>query len=192
VRGKSGTNQEEHVQLAFYFDQTRCTGCHTCAVACKDWHDLPAELVNWRRISSFEEGKFPNVTVAHLSVSCAHCARPACAAACPEGAIVKRKKDGIVFVDAEKCTGCRLCEDACEYGAMQFRSDGATAEKCNFCSDRLEKGEPPICVASCPMRALDLGDFDELKKRTGANGSVSQLPDPAKTTGHLVVKAKLK
>ncbi len=24
------------MQLGFYFDQTRCTGCHTCVVACKD------------------------------------------------------------------------------------------------------------------------------------------------------------
>ncbi len=30
------------MQLTFYFDQSRCTGCETCVVACKDWHDLPA------------------------------------------------------------------------------------------------------------------------------------------------------
>ena len=24
-------------QVGFYFDQTRCIGCYTCAVACKDW-----------------------------------------------------------------------------------------------------------------------------------------------------------
>jgi len=86
---------EDNVQLAFYFDQTRCTGCHTCAVACKDWHDLPAELVQWRRVSTCEEGKFPNVLVRHLSISCAHCASPACAAACPEDAISKRPGDGL-------------------------------------------------------------------------------------------------
>ncbi|MFW9941118.1 MAG: 4Fe-4S binding protein, partial [Candidatus Thorarchaeota archaeon] len=22
-------------QMGFYFDQTRCTGCYTCSVACK-------------------------------------------------------------------------------------------------------------------------------------------------------------
>jgi Fe-S-cluster-containing dehydrogenase component len=30
------------VQLGFYFDQTRCTGCNTCADACKDFNDIPA------------------------------------------------------------------------------------------------------------------------------------------------------
>ena len=25
---------------AFHFDGSRCTGCKTCALACKDYHDL--------------------------------------------------------------------------------------------------------------------------------------------------------
>ena len=25
------------MQLALHFDQTRCTGCYACVVACKDW-----------------------------------------------------------------------------------------------------------------------------------------------------------
>ena len=28
---------------AFFIDTTRCTGCRGCQVACKQWHDLPAE-----------------------------------------------------------------------------------------------------------------------------------------------------
>jgi len=35
------------MQLGFYFDQTRCVGCLTCVVACKDWHDIPAGPANW-------------------------------------------------------------------------------------------------------------------------------------------------
>ena len=30
------------MQVGFYIDQTQCSGCFTCVVACKDWHDLPA------------------------------------------------------------------------------------------------------------------------------------------------------
>ena len=36
------------MQLAFYFDQTRCIGCYTCTVACKNWHDIPAGPANWQ------------------------------------------------------------------------------------------------------------------------------------------------
>ena len=28
---------------SFFIDTTRCTGCRACQVACKQWHDLPAE-----------------------------------------------------------------------------------------------------------------------------------------------------
>ncbi|MFX1457608.1 MAG: 4Fe-4S dicluster domain-containing protein, partial [Promethearchaeota archaeon] len=37
-------------QMGFYFDQTRCTGCFTCSVACKDWNDIKAGPENWMRI----------------------------------------------------------------------------------------------------------------------------------------------
>ncbi|MEE8174036.1 MAG: 4Fe-4S binding protein [Dehalococcoidia bacterium] len=33
--------------MAFYFDQTRCTGCYACSVACKDWDDVPAGPASW-------------------------------------------------------------------------------------------------------------------------------------------------
>ena len=91
------------MQLGFYFDQTRCTGCHTCSVACKDWNDVPAGPANWRRVLSVEEGDGPHLFVAYLSSSCQHCAEPICAVACPAEAISKRGKDGIVVVDREKC-----------------------------------------------------------------------------------------
>jgi anaerobic dimethyl sulfoxide reductase subunit B (iron-sulfur subunit) len=179
------------LQLAFYFDQTRCTGCHTCVVACKDWHDLPAGGSNWRRVTTYEEGKFPNVKVSHLSISCAHCAEPACAEVCPEDAIYKRKEDGVVLIDAEKCTGCQVCESACEYGAIQFRPNGeAKAEKCNFCVDRLEKGEPPICVSACPMRALDFGSAKALASRPGVVTEFPNLPAVAKAGASLYIKPK--
>ncbi|TET59569.1 MAG: 4Fe-4S dicluster domain-containing protein, partial [Promethearchaeota archaeon] len=44
-------------QMGFYFNQTRCTGCYTCSVACKDWHDIPEGPINWRQIKSLEDGK---------------------------------------------------------------------------------------------------------------------------------------
>ncbi len=28
---------------AFFIDTTLCTACRGCQVACKQWHDLPAE-----------------------------------------------------------------------------------------------------------------------------------------------------
>ena len=55
------------MQLGFYFDQTRCTGCCTCMVACKDWNDIPAGPASWRRITSVEEGDALDPFLAYLT-----------------------------------------------------------------------------------------------------------------------------
>ena len=160
--------------MGFYFDQTRCTGCDVCIVACKDWNNVPAGPASWRQVLTIEEGKFPNLFVAFLATSCYHCAEPACVIACPSGAITKRKNDGIVVVDQEKCWGrdhCDLCWQACPYRSPQFGSEpNAKMQKCDFCLDRLEENKPPICVAACPLRALDAGPVDKLKAKYKPRG----------------------
>jgi len=160
------------MQLGFYFDQTRCVGCYTCVVACKDWHDIAAGPVSWRWISAIEKGTYPNPFVAYLSLSCLHCEQPNCIPVCPVNAIFKRKQDGIVIVDREACLGnskcAMLCKDACPYSAPQFGEEsGAKMQKCHFCLDRLAEGKKPICVESCPMRALDSGPINDLIARYG-------------------------
>ena len=97
------------MQTGFYFDQTRCTGCFACAIACKDWHDVPAGPANWMRVLYQEEGRFPEVFVSYLATPCYHCAQPVCAFVCPNEAITKRDEDGIVVVDQEKCRGEHTC-----------------------------------------------------------------------------------
>ncbi len=97
------------MQLAFYFDQTRCVGCYACGVACKDWNDVPAGPAKWRRIIHIEEGDFPRPFVAHLSETCNHCQNPLCATVCPANAITKREQDGVVLVDREKCREAARC-----------------------------------------------------------------------------------
>ncbi|MFC1919250.1 FAD-dependent oxidoreductase [Chloroflexota bacterium] len=96
------------MQKGFYFDQTRCIGCFTCCVSCKDWHDIPAGPAHWRRITPFEEGKFPRPFLAYLSAACYHCEDPLCVAVCPAEAITKRE-DGIVLVNREKCKESARC-----------------------------------------------------------------------------------
>lgn len=159
-------------QIGFYFDQTRCTGCFTCSVACKDWHDIPAGPINWIRVNSIEIGKFPKLFLAYLTIACNHCADPPCVKVCPTSAIKKRENDGIVVVDSEKCIGkdeCGFkCLKVCPWDAPQFSNRlNSKMEKCNLCLDRLEKGQQTICVESCPMYALDVGSMKELQEKYG-------------------------
>ena len=159
-------------QLCFYFDQTRCTGCFACSVACKDWYDVDAGPVNWMRVREIEDGDFPNIYVAYLASPCFQCINPPCAMACPAKAITRRRSDGIVAVDREKCLGnkeCRtLCLSACPWEAPQFGpEENAKMQKCAFCLERLQQGRQAICVEACPMYALDIGTVKELRVKYG-------------------------
>lgn len=160
------------MQYGIYFDQTRCMGCFTCVVACRDWHDVPAGPASYIRLTTVEKGRCPELFVAFLPTFCYHCQNPACMDACPEDAVTKREEDGIVTVDAEACLGkdsCGLCLEACPYDAPQFTAEeNAKMQKCDLCIDRLAMDKKPICVSGCPMRALDAGPIDKLKAKYGA------------------------
>ena len=159
------------MQYGLYVNQTRCTGCFTCIVACKDWHDVPAGPASWIRVKTIEKGKYPELFTAFLPVTCYHCLEPKCVPACPAGAITKRQEDGIVIVDRESCLGkdnCSMCLDACPYEAPQFGAENnAKMQKCDLCMDRAAEGKKPICVDACPMRALDYGPLEELRAKYG-------------------------
>ncbi len=159
------------MQLGFYFDQTRCTGCFTCIVACKDWNDIDAGPASWRRVITIEKGKYPDLFVAFLSAACYHCAEPGCVSACPAGAISKREPDGVVLVDRDACLGkdnCDLCLQACPYDAPQFGAEkNAKMGKCHFCLDRIAENKKPVCVDACPMRAMDAAPMEELRAKYG-------------------------
>lgn len=159
------------MQMGFFFDQSRCDGCYACSVACKDWHDVPAGPASWLRITTIERGKFPDVSVAFLQNSCYHCEQSPCVSACPATAIAKNEDDGIVVVNSDMCLGkehCDSCLQACPYHAPQFGAErNAKMQKCDFCLERLRQRKKPICVESCPMRAMDAGSLDELRTRYG-------------------------
>ena len=165
-------NNENLLQMGFYIDQTRCTGCFSCVIACKDWNDVQAEKVSWRRVVAIEKGNFPDVFMCFLSVSCFHCEKPICAAACPVEAITKNRALGIVQVDQEVCLGGHECEFACQkacpYDMPQFElNENSKMQMCTLCIERLAENKNPICVNACPMRALDFGPMDELKEKYG-------------------------
>lgn len=160
------------MQMKFFYNQSRCTGCYTCVVACKDWHDIPAGPVSWIRISATEKDKYPNPSLSYLFAACFHCAEPICVKACPVDAIQKRSQDGIVYVAQELCIGgeaCKFaCKKACPYDVPQFGPEAnPKMQKCHFCIERWDAQEKPICIEACPMRALDAGPSKEMEGKYG-------------------------
>ena len=164
------------MQLGFYFDQTRCIGCNTCVIACKDWNMINPGPVRLRNPHLTEKGEaFPSENFFNLPYSCNHCENPACVPACGTGAITKRASDGVVIIDRTKCVDLGACITACPFSAPKQMSDKQEPDqdhswqvkhpaiKCTFCWDRLAENKKPSCVAACPVRALDYGPMDTLR-----------------------------
>ena len=177
-------------QYGFYFDSERCTGCKTCELACKDYKDLGTD-VNFRRIYEYTGGNWnqqadscwhQDVFAYYMSISCNHCAAPACTKVCPTGAMHKNE-DGFVIVNEETCIGCRYCHMACPYDAQKGHMT-----KCDGCYSRIKSGQKPICVDACPLRALDFAPIDELRAKYGTQASIAPLPPADITHPNLVVK----
>lgn len=181
-------------QVGFYFQQDRCVGCFTCQIACKDKNDLEVGQ-NFRKVKKIEGGSFikqgngyaNNIYAFWTSIACNHCQDPKCVKGCPTGAMTKRPEDGIVHVDKNKCVGCSYCEMNCPYHAPQLNKKTGKMGKCDMCKDLLAKGEKPICVDACPMRALDFGDIEELKKKYQGTADVKGLPSSRITKPNLVI-----
>ena len=183
-------------QYGFYFDSTRCTGCRTCEMACKDYKDL-SQTVAYRRVYDYEGGTWTDAGdgiytsdafAYHVSLGCQHCAMPACMAKCPQGAISKDTDTGLVFIDDEKCTGVGACVETCPYNVPVLDKEKGQGVKCDGCADRVAEGLQPICVEACPLRALEFGASFELQKRhPDAVRSIMPLPNESATNPNLYI-----
>lgn len=164
--------------------------CRDCVAACHVAHNVPdfassKDEVKWIWKEPFREA-LPDqhhdyleerLRDASVLVLCNHCDAPPCVRVCPTQATWKRD-DGVVMMDWHRCIGCRYCVAACPYGSRSFnwrdprphiaevrpefptRSRGVV-EKCNFCEERLARGELPACVTACQSKALVFGDLED-------------------------------
>ncbi len=184
-------------QWAMVIDQSKCTGCGYCVMACRAHNDISPDIT-WNPV--IEAGQIGDQKV-YLPRPCMQCAKAPCVEVCPVKASYYRP-DGIVMMDYDRCIGCRYCEVACPYGARSFnwtKFDGVNPavpewgepevprrprgvpEKCAFCYQRIDRGlqlglEPgvdedatPACVVACPTGARVFGDAND------PNSAVSKL-----------------
>lgn len=165
-------------EIAILHDMSRCSGCRACMVACKQWHDLPADMstpfegqyqshkdltpTTFNLIKMSERKDAEGFHWDILKFQCMHCENPACAAGCPEEAI-ERLESGAVVIDDEKCVGCGYCSHNCPFGVPKINKETHKSTKCDLCYDRIAEGMPPACAKTCTTSALMFGSLDEMK-----------------------------
>jgi len=142
-------------RMAFLFDANLCIGCRACEMACRNENHTPANI-HWRHVEKIGEGTY-------LSMACNHCDSPECFRVCPKHAFSKRK-DGIVEIDSSLCNGCRLCVNACPYGAPQYDINTNKVTRCQMCYSRQDNGLLPACVEACTTGALAIIDLNEIQQ----------------------------
>ena len=154
-------------RYAMVIDSRKCINCKACVVACRAENQVP---LGHSRNSIAEEhrGTWPNLLAVFEPEQCNHCTDPSCVRVCPTGASFQRA-DGIVMINDADCIGCRYCIVACPYNARFFREDRGVAEKCTFCAHRVDRGELPACVETCPSKVRVFGDI------TDGNGPLQRL-----------------
>ena len=150
---------DEH-RYAMLVDLRRCIGCQSCTISCGIENATPLGefRTTVRQYEVTDEKQVVNNVL--LPRLCNHCDNPPCVPVCPVQATYQRK-DGIVVINNERCIGCAYCVQACPYDARFINEETKTADKCTFCTHRLEAGLLPACVESCVGGARIIGDLKD-------------------------------
>ena len=143
-------------RVGFLVKPHNCLNCQACVEACRKFNKTPESRPARRHITKYEK----DGEALFVSTSCMHCEDPACASVCPAGAI-KKAEDGVVYVDKDRCIGCKYCYQACPFGVPTYSS--AAMDKCDCCTlGGTRPGNAPRCAEACKFGALHFGTVDEL------------------------------
>ncbi|MCK7508178.1 MAG: 4Fe-4S dicluster domain-containing protein [Desulfobacterales bacterium] len=156
------------------YDDSKCTACRGCQLACKQWNalkagqteqpgHLPESAFSCSRIliclSTFRIMWIQDGDVKWLfrKEACMHCTDAACVTVCPSGALHYNKEFKTVGLDHEKCIGCKECVAACPFEVPRYDAKTDKVYKCDMCESRITNGLDPACVKACPTGALKWG-----------------------------------
>ncbi len=131
-------NEPGPEDIVMFIDLKNCIGCFSCEVHCKLENELPMgpRLIRVMQVGPKRvKGRLKTL---YIPMPCYHCNPAPCIEACPAGAMKRRAKDGIVYVDTPACTGCKRCMQACPYGAPQYDTRSGKVIKCDFCKNRVD------------------------------------------------------
>jgi len=179
------------VRYAISIDLDRCIGCQACAVACQTGNELPVGD-SFITVSDTVRSRGDSLWGSFVHHRCFHCDAAACVTVCPTGAL--SKQNGLTVIQAEKCSACGYCTDACPFDVPHIRNNSVS--KCTAClgsggrivpvpdvrvAQLLKDGQEPWCVQTCPSQAIRFGEREDLLAEAKARVALlrSRYPNAA-------------
>jgi formate dehydrogenase iron-sulfur subunit len=182
---------------SFFIDTTLCTACRGCQVACKEWHDLPAdETVNRGSYQNPADLSFDTYKLVRMEDKvidgqvrwlffpdqCRHCLEPPCqeTAGDPSAIYTDPATGAVIYTALTKNLDADEIIESCPYNIPRKGPNGILA-KCDMCLDRVHNGLLPACVKTCPTGAMNFGDRKEMVELAQKHLTTAKKKFPSST-----------
>lgn len=144
--GDDGKACKADIPARLLVDESKCTGCRACELACSLHHEgcFAPELARIR-LHKIES------TGSDIPVACRQCGNALCVSACPHQALGRDAHTKALVLHEDACTGCGACVVACPFGALRAHPQHQKPLTCDLC------GGEPRCVERCAIGALQFG-----------------------------------
>jgi Fe-S-cluster-containing dehydrogenase component len=162
---KSESPKPAEKKRRLFVDLEVCARCPECVTKCTYfYHPGNNGVISLRERAA-------------MTVLCRRCENPVCVSVCPREAL-ERDEGGVLRRYGVRCVGCKSCSIACPFGTLLPEVIPYAISVCDYCIERLQENELPVCVTSCPLHAVR---FEEMEGEVPKNNHI--------VDEHLVVHA---